>query len=893
MTMLNNYFDNFNFYAAKKFGFIFKDPTLINCLENNLKKNDFQLFVLKLDDTNIDISLFTQSNIAFLLDLKDISNFNENQYTSLFHIIYKLHFNNCLYYTLIDDFTKLNSLNEISNLSITEHLKKILELFHLENSFHLITDYNIILQENTSHLLPLPVITFVNFLDVNSINYKFNFSNNYILEITFNNQTYYIDYVRYKNLSNPRIIQLTSNNLKTIQNSVVDFNSFLENLNIEIENFNLDDLQNQAANSLNGTIRVLAPAGAGKTKTLISRIINLLKDGIKPSEIAVLAFNKKAANEIIERLNSYNIQSSNSLWSQNICVKTFHSFGYEVIRDILNWPLDLENAHQNQRNLIKSTLRAVYDIPANKIDTYVESFVYEVNKIKSQIKQLSPQNTIQINGHTFDIHKFYTKYEELVEAHKFYNFDDMIFLALKLLYQHKDYREKLKNKLTYYLVDEFQDLNDSQFNLIYLLAKPNDNIFVVGDDDQMIYSWRGAQLEYILHFEKYYPLNKTIILKYNYRCAKEIVISANRLIKYNTNRIDKDITPADFADDGLIDVHFSHSIWKQAIDVTNIIQKIKDENNLTWSDFALLFRYHAYAFPIAIYMDKNNIPHTNVNYNALLKSAPVSDILSYLTLIIYPEFATYKDFERILFRPLKYIKHSTIFSIKDIDAFYNYKSDYENDNKNLNEFRNKIKELQKSINKKTSKEILELLNETFELKKFYSEQFKVLEVDEAPDTIIFDVLLDISEDFADIKDFYEFLNKPTINLENQSSTTQDGITFTTIHSTKGNEYKNVILFNFVKEKFKSQDNKEEERRLAYVAITRGKHRTIISTNENNYSIFLEEIFKNPDYKGLNTLQLEKKLLELKTKKLFSPSEQIEKTIKNIEKEISFRKQLKI
>lgn len=893
MTMLNNYFDNFNFYSAKKFGFVFKDPALIDILENNLKNHNFQLFKLKYDDTNIDPSIFTQSDSAFLLNLKDISKFNENQYTSLFHLIYKLHFNNCLYYTFIDDFSKLNCLNEISNLSITQHLKKILGLYHLENSFQLIKDYNILFEENTSYLLPSPVITFINFLDVNSINYKFNFTNDYILEITLNNQTYYIDYVRYKKFINPSIIQFISSNLKTIQNSLVDLTSFLENFNIEVENFNLDVFQSQAANSLNGPIRVLAPAGAGKTKTLISRILNLLKNGIKPSEIVVLAFNKKAANEIIERLNSYNIQSSNSLWSKNICVKTFHSFGYEVIRDILNWPLDLENAHQNQRNLIKSTLRAVSDIPANKIDTYVENFVYEVNKIKSQIKQISPNNTVSISGHTFDLHKFYTKYEELVEAHKFYNFDDMIFLALKLLFKHNDYREKLKNKLTYYLVDEFQDLNDSQFNLLYLLAKPNDNIFVVGDDDQMIYSWRGAQLEYILHFEKYYPLNTTIILKYNYRCAKEIVISANRLIKCNKNRIDKDITPAEFAEVGLIDVHFSQSIWKQAIDVTNIIQKIKKENNLSWSDFAILFRYHAYAFPIAIYMDKNNIPHTNVNYNALLKSAPVSDILSYLTVIIYPEFANYKDFERILFRPLKYIKHSTIFSIKDINTFYNYKSDYENDNKNLNEFRNKIKGLQKLVNKKNSKEILKLLNETFELKKFYSEQFKVLEVDEAPDTIIFDVLVDISEDFPDIKDFYEFLNKPNIEFENQSTSTQNSIIFTTIHSTKGNEYKNVILFNFVKEKYSTVDNKEEERRLAYVAITRGKQRTIISTNENNFSVFLEEIFKNPDYKGLNTLQLEKKLLELKTKKLFGLSDNLENTIKNIEKEILFRKQLKI
>ncbi len=343
--------------------------------------------------------------------------------------------------------------------------------------------------------------------------------------------------------------------------------------------------------------------------------------------------------------------------------------------------------------------------------------------------------------------------------------------------------------------------------------------------------------------------------------------------------------------EGKINVKFSNSIWQQAIDLTNEIIKLKNEHNYQWSDFAILYRYHAYAFPIAIYMDRQNIPHSPVNYKALLKSGPVSDILSYMTVLLHPNFASTSDFERILFRPLKYLKHSTIFAIKDINALNNYYSDDAKDNQRLDNFREKINSLQKCLKDLTTYEFLTLLDDTFQLKKFYEEQFKVLDVDEAPESIIFEVILDLSKEFPDIYRFFEFLNNSEINNNNENST-NDEITFTTIHSTKSNEYLNAIIFNLVKDKPDNNKELEEERRLAYVAITRGKERTLISTNKNNYSIFIVELLQNPIYKGLTLSQLETNLLKLKLNSFISKNEEIFKQINSLENEIEIRKLLR-
>ncbi|HOJ37473.1 MAG TPA: ATP-dependent helicase [Ignavibacteriales bacterium] len=891
--MIEFYIQNFKYYYGKKFGLIFEEKNILNrittlCKENNIELIDLTSYIS--DNYN---TLAQEYPEAYFINLTDISNLQPNNYKNLFHIIFNLHYKNALYFIQINDIEQLNKLTKISNLSISHDLNEIIYRLYLNYALQLIINDNIIVNSKSFHLYPLPILNFTTFLDVNSINHSINITREYILEITFNNKTYSINYVRYKQSSNtnPKFIELTANNLKAIISSTLSLDTFLSNIHqIQYDN-QLDEYQQQAVNAINGPIRVLAPAGAGKTKTLITRIVNLLNNGIHPSEILVLAFNKKAANEIRERLSLFNIESKNNLWTDNICVKTFHALGYEIIRDTLNWPLDLDNSHYNHRNIIKNTLKEISDIPANRIENFVENFIYEVNNIKSGLKQLKPNDIVKINGHYFNIYNFFNKYQELVEKHQFYNFDDMIYLALKILITYKDYLEKINNKYNYILVDEFQDLNDSQFNLLNILAKPNENIFVVGDDDQMIYSWRGAKLEYILNFENYYPTSNTIILQYNYRCGKEIVNHANRLIKYNKNRIDKDIKPFAKSKDGKINVKFSNSIWQQAIDLTNEIIKLKNEHNYKWSDFAILYRFHAYAFPIAIYMDKQNIPHSPVNYKTLLKSGPVTDILSYMTVLLHPNFASASDFERILFRPLKYLKHSTIFAIKDINAFNNYYSDDSKDNQRLDNFREKINSLQKYLKDLTSYELLKLLDETFKLKKFYEEQFKILDVDEAPEAIIFDVVLDLSREFPDIYNFFEFLNNSEINNSNKNSN-NDEITFTTIHSTKGNEFLNTVIFNLVKDKPDDHKELEEERRLAYVAVTRGKERTLISTNKNNYSIFIAELLQNPIYKGLTLTQLETNLLKLKLNSFISNNDEIFKQISSLENEIEIRKLLR-
>jgi DNA helicase-2/ATP-dependent DNA helicase PcrA len=888
----NLWLKNKYFYSHKKIGITFYNLNEYNDFKILLSQNYSTFEITNQNIENLDITNLSHDQIIFI-NLNSLNDYILHKIEKLYELYYYLYFNNFLFCNYIENFSKLLSQSETYDLDIHFNLPIISKKLYLSQIITII--YNSTITKVEQYYLPNYLNIFLNFLEVNNYSFEFKYDKNYQLKITIGEKTYLINFERFKLKNQNNIFQLTPENIHTIINNTISLEQFLNfgNKTINIPR-DLDERQNQAATIINGPVRVLAPAGAGKTKTLISRILNLIDNGIHPSEILVLAFNKKAADEIRERLSKYNIQSKNTLWNECVCVKTFHALGYEIIRDTLNWKLDLDNSTTVQKSIITKALLNSNNIPAYKINSYVENFIQIVEEIHSKLKQFNPDETIKVNNHVFSLTKFFEKYNELQESLKYFSFEDMVYLSCKILIQNKEYREKLQNKFTYIFVDEFQDLNDSQFFLLSILSKPSDNIFVVGDDDQMIYSWRYANLEYILDFKKFYPISNTVILNTNYRCAKIIVDYANRLITKNEKRIEKNILPFHNSEDGNLITIFSSSIWEQAKNITNKIIELKENLNLKWNDFSILYRYHAFAFPLSMYMKNLQIPHTNIDISLLLNTNPINDLKAYLTLILHPEYTLPKDFERILFRPLKYLSHNTIFNIKNFELFQEYISENPKDNKILKDFKDNIKKISHLVEqKKPTKEILKKLDELFGFKEFYTSQFKLLKADEAPDNIIFDVLVDLSESTPNIFDFYNFINNPQTqeNDTNKSLSNDDEITFSTIHSTKGNEYKYVVIFNFIKDKFKNKEQLEEERRLSYVALTRAKNLAIISTNKENYSIFLPEILHNPKYYGLSHKQLKNQLLQLKLKNKISSSIDINKEISQIEEEIKIRELL--
>lgn len=327
----------------------------------------------------------------------------------------------------------------------------------------------------------------------------------------------------------------------TVQNCVIDDN--------------LDASQKKALNHLTGPIRVLAPAGSGKTKTLINRIVNLINNGISPNKILALAFNKKAKIEMEQRLNDKQIATSNRLGEDGVKVRTFHSFGLEIIRDHLNW--QFPGTHQERtrtRQILKDSIAPFYQIPFRRNKDPLDVFLDALRRTKMELPHIK-EVTVDDNGNIVPFENIFNRYLELQTQHNFFNFDDMIYLALRAIIDDIVLRKNLQNQFEYILIDEFQDLNKAQILLMQTLALPQNNLFIVGDDDQMIYGWRGAEITHILEFNKRYSEAEDCTLSTNYRSNKRIVNHSRWLIDHNTERVKKDIHPLPNKPPGIFDLN--------------------------------------------------------------------------------------------------------------------------------------------------------------------------------------------------------------------------------------------------------------------------------------------------------------------------------------------------
>jgi DNA helicase II / ATP-dependent DNA helicase PcrA len=631
----------------------------------------------------------------------------------------------------------------------------------------------------------------------------------------------------------------------------------------------MDGAQQQAIQHLSGPIRVLAPAGSGKTKTLVNRVIHLVNEGVAPNHILALAFNKKAAQEMADRLLLRNIGVAQTMEDPGVTVRTFHGLGYEIIRRQLGWHFSADNGDKICRELLRRAAEAVLKLPVLRNQDPTAGLSASLSRAKTDLLSWTEMKT-EINGEPFPFKDIFQKFLQIQIKQQYLGFDDMIYWPLRLLLDRPLLRKEIQQRFHFLLIDEFQDLNRSQLLFMQLLSLPHNNLFVVGDDDQMIYGWRGADVQTILNFSEYYGDAETHTLETNYRSTQCIIHHSKWLIQNNRRRVTKNIMPTPQAPVGEFSVELQSTLWAQAKKAVEWMIKQHRERQSDWSRFAVLYRYHVFQYLLAVLLDSYKIPHTFVQGANLLQTMVGRDLFSYLTVLFYPESATVKDFSRVLKRPNKFLTNSLIQTITSWDALCHAghsENVSERERLILEDWLRNARSLQRVCqNPIPVPNLLRTLSSIFELDVFYqSQRSSYAAIDEAGQEIVLDVIFEVSASSASLDDFYKELLQALQDdrpFEKKPEPVVPGVTLSTIHASKGREFSHVVLFNLADNyRVNSLVELEEERRVAYVGVTRAIETLLITAPNESFSDFLMEVTLNPALAELSNSMLDKRIAE--------------------------------
>ena len=392
----------------------------------------------------------------------------------------------------------------------------------------------------------------------------------------------------------------------------------------------LNPKQREAVNQINGPCLVIAGAGSGKTKVLTYKVAHLIDDcDVRPWNILAITFTNKAANEMKERIQNLVGDVINDIWLgtfHSICVRILRKFidrlGYDVSFVIFD--------SADQKTLVKKCLKEL-DIDS-KIFTE-KSIINEISNAKNMmIKSDDFISRYQGDYRKEKIGKIYSLYQRKLKENNALDFDDIINLTIDLLIENEDVLDYYSDKFKYILVDEYQDTNKSQFKLVSMLAKKNMNIMVVGDNDQGIYSFRGADISNILNFEKDFEGTKIIKLEQNYRCTGKILKVANEVIKNNTNKYDKKLWTEN-TNGELPYIYTGRDEYDEASFIANKIEELKSSKELNYSDFAILYRMNVQSRAIEDILMRESIPYKIIGGLKFYERKEIKDIIAYLRLI--------------------------------------------------------------------------------------------------------------------------------------------------------------------------------------------------------------------------------------------------------------------
>ena len=625
----------------------------------------------------------------------------------------------------------------------------------------------------------------------------------------------------------------------------------------------LNNKQEEAVLNTEGPCLVIAGAGSGKTKVLTHKIAYLISEKkVKPWNILAITFTNKAANEMKERVGKLIGDAAQEMW-----MGTFHSICVKILRRYID-RIGFDNSFlifdtSDQKTLIKECLKTL------NIDDKMftdRSVLAEISNGKNEMLEPKAYKVKYAGDFRREkIGEVYELYQKRLKENNAVDFDDIINHTIKILTENPDVLEYYTEKFKYVLVDEYQDTNKAQFTLISILASRYGNITVVGDNDQSIYKFRGADIKNILNFEKDFPGTKIIKLEQNYRCTGNILKAANAVIKHNENKYEKKLWTEN-EEGSLPCLYQAEDEYDEANYIVDQIKYLKTEEYLKLSDFVILYRMNAQSRAIEDILRREDIAYKIIGGLKFYERKEIKDIIAYLRLI--QNTSDNLSLKRIINEPKRGIGKTSIENIQAISeqtgiSMFNIIKNAEEYGlgrikKNSDEFVRVIEELRQE---KDKIEISELIKLTLK-KTGYTKALEDENTVEAESRIqnleeFLTVAIEFEEEMVDtsLAEFLESisLSSDVDNLED----TEDSVTLMTLHSAKGLEFPAVFLVGMEEGIFPGyksigeQSELEEERRLFYVGITRAKQflyltcaqrRTIFgSTSYNAISRFIKEI----------------------------------------------------
>lgn len=625
----------------------------------------------------------------------------------------------------------------------------------------------------------------------------------------------------------------------------------------------LNEKQYMAVVNTEGPCLVIAGAGSGKTKVLTYKIAYLMAEkNVSPWNILAITFTNKAANEMKTRISSLVGDAVNDMW-----IGTFHSICVRILRRYIE-KIGLTKSFlifdtSDQKHIIKECIKQV-----NLDDKLFsdKSVLSEISNAKNDM--LDPQSyKLKVTGdyRKEKIALVYELYQQKLIENNAIDFDDIINYTIRILTENPECLEYYSEKFKYVLVDEYQDTNKAQFMLVTLFASKYGNITVVGDNDQGIYSFRGADIKNILNFEEDFPGTQIIKLEQNYRCTGNILKVANEVIKNNEKKYEKKLWTENEVGQK-VQVHQGDNEYDEALFIVEQINRLKREEYYKYTDFAVLYRMNTQSRAIEDILRREDIPYKIIGGLKFYERKEIKDIISYLRLIQNP--SDNLSLRRIINEPKRGIGKTSIEEIEKISQ-QNQISMYEVI-KNAADFslnrvfantREFVETIESLMLEKDNMKVSELITTTLQETGY----IKALELEnstEAENRIAnLDEFLTVAIEFEDQEaenSLENFLEGITLSSDLDGMEEQDNsVTLMTLHSAKGLEFPVVFLVGMEEGVFPSyrsigeQLELEEERRLCYVGITRArnnlfltcaKQRTVFgSTSCNGISRFLKEI----------------------------------------------------
>lgn len=608
----------------------------------------------------------------------------------------------------------------------------------------------------------------------------------------------------------------------------------------------LNKEQYEGAITVDGQVLILAGAGSGKTRVLTYRMAHMIEDlEIKPWSILAITFTNKAAKEMKERVESLVGEKANEMW-----ISTFHSTCVRILRreiDKLGYKSSFTIYDtSDQKTLLKECMKA---LNINDKDITLQEIMGKIGRAKDNMR--TPESYMREFEHHFREKKIadvYQMYQKRLKENNALDFDDLIFKTVELFKSHPDVLEFYQNKFKYIMVDEYQDTNGAQYEFVKLLAKKYKNICVVGDDDQCIYAWRGADVTNILDFEKDYPDCKVIKLEQNYRSKGNILEAANVVIVNNSRRKNKALR-TEQESGSKIKIYRAYSDKEEADFVARQILEIKSKDKYENKDFAVLYRTNAQSRIFEETFRRRGIAYKIVGGTKFYDRKEIKDMLAYLKVLINPQDDI--SIKRIINVPKRSIGDATVNKVQEFadsyelnlwDALQEVRTIPTLTARNCSSLE-KFTELMDNFMIMSETMPVSMLIETILKETGYLEELK--KSNEIEDKSRIENLQELVSDAVDFeknsedKSLMAYLEKVSLvqDTEDPEKEQENAVVLMTIHSAKGLEFPNVFMVGMENGLFPSmsdldkEDQMEEARRLCYVGITRAKETLYMTSSE--------------------------------------------------------------